>query len=91
MEIYKVLTTPITTAEATGLAPGQIYGFSVRAINVVGESQLSTLTTIMAATVPSAPSKPVLISQSQSQITFSWSPNANTGGTPITKYKVYWS
>lgn len=41
---------------------GQLYGFAAKAINVVGASQLSTMNVIMAATVASPPSTPVLVS-----------------------------
>ena len=45
----------------------------------------------MSATVPDQPSMPFMVSQSEIQISLSWSPNANNGGTPLTNYKLYWS
>jgi hypothetical protein len=41
-----------------------LYGFAVKSINIVGASELSTLSVIMAATVPDAPLTPVMLSQS---------------------------
>lgn len=45
----------------------------------------------MAATVPSAPSVITIVSQSETQITISWTANANNGGTLLTQYNLYWS
>lgn len=68
-----------------------MYGFAVKAVNIVGVSELSTVSYIMAATVADAPSIPVLVSQSETKIDLSWTPAANSGGTPLTLYKIYWS
>jgi hypothetical protein len=48
------------TAQITELTPGTIYGFSVKALNVVGDSEFSQAALIMAATVPDPPSQPVM-------------------------------
>ena len=76
---------------ADGLTPGVNYGFAIKAINIVGVSDLSSLEIIMSATVPDAPSTPVMVSQSETQITISWSPSSNDGGSPLIDYKLYWS
>lgn len=86
-----MINEDITTYQATGLTPGQNYGFAIKAINIVGVSDLSQLTVIMAATVPDAPSTPLMVSQSETQITVSWSPSSNYGGSPLTEFKLYWS
>lgn len=54
--------THTSTAEKT-ITPGELYKFKVLARNSVGESLLSPETTIKAATVPSAPDKPTLLTQ----------------------------
>jgi hypothetical protein len=89
----KVLINDAATLNTliSALTPGMMYGFAVKAINVVGVSEFSTTVYIMAATVADAPSVPVLISQSETKIDLSWTPAVNTGGTPLTLYKVYWS
>lgn len=76
---------------ATGLTAGTNYGFAIKAINIVGASDLSSLKVIMSATVPDAPSTPVMVSQSETQITVSWSPSSNNGGSLLTQFKLYWS
>jgi hypothetical protein len=73
------------------MTPGALYGFAIKALNVVGSSDLSTLSVIMSATVPDAPSTPLMVSQSETQITISWSPSANDGGSPLINYQLYWS
>jgi large repetitive protein len=85
-EILAVINTDAPTHQVTGLTPGQNYGFAVKAVNVVGVSDLSSLKVIMSATIPDAPSTPVMISQSETQITVSWNPAANDGGSALTQY-----
>ena len=71
--------------------PGTYYKFAIKAKNVVGDSGLSNETSLIAATVPSKPSAMSLVSQSATAITFSWTADTNTGGTPLTLFKLKWS
>jgi hypothetical protein len=59
-----VITTDSTTYQATGLTPGWNYGFAVRAMNIVGKGDLSTIAIIMSATVADPPQTPILVFQS---------------------------
>lgn len=73
------------------MSPGTYYGFAIKALNIVGTSSLSGETSLIAATVPAKPANLSLVSQSETQITVTWEPNVDTGGTPITGYKLKWS
>ena len=67
------------------------YFFKIRALNVVGQSALSTSSPgMLAGSIPSQPLLPVLVSQSQFQIKFSWSVPASLGGIPLTQYSIFW-
>ena len=80
-----------TTYQVTGLNAGTFYRFAIKAINIVGTSDASDETELIAATIPEAPGTPVLVSQSESAITFSWTPDSEDGGTPLTGYKLKWN
>lgn len=54
------------------ITPGQIYQITVSATNAVGAGSLSPALAIMAATVPSAPTSVIMVSQSATQIKISW-------------------
>lgn len=57
----------------------------VSAINIVGESVASEITTLLAAEVPDPPAAPTLVSQSPTTIVISWvAPHDR--GTPIRDY-----
>ena len=60
-------------------------------MNIVDSSALSPETSLIAATVPAKPGSVTLVSQSETAITFSWIPDADTGGTVLTQYKIKWS
>lgn len=49
-----------TTYQITGLTPGTFYKFAIKAINIVGTSNASEETEIIAATIPGAPNTPTL-------------------------------
>ena len=52
------------------LVPGRQYQFRVSAINSIGESQLSTVLMMVAATVPDAPRQPELVESDRTYISF---------------------
>jgi hypothetical protein len=45
---------------ATGLTRGELYYFKVTAWNLIGESEASPETSILAATIPLAPAQPII-------------------------------
>ena len=77
------------STDAGGVTPGENYSFKVLATNAVGESLLSLATTIKAATVPDAPSKPVLVDQQPSYIEFNWN-TPYDGYDSIIDYRIQW-
>ena len=80
----------VTTYSNTGLAPNTTYTYRVSAINSVGTSSpsgISTATTGSTATVPQPPTNLVASAFSSSQINLNWTAGAN-GGSTITGYKV---
>jgi hypothetical protein len=75
----------------TALTPAETYWFKVTAKNLVGTGLRSDSVSRIAASVPKAPLDLTMVSQSTTSITFSWSTNANDGGTPVTDYQVFWN
>lgn len=84
-------TANLNSYTITGLTPGAIYDFKVRAHNDVGFSEYSSTSDLMAATVPSIPAAPTKFSADQTQITIEWSAPIDDGGSPLTGYKVLWN
>lgn len=64
------------------------YIIQVRALNKAGQGALSTATSCFTATTPGQPGTPKLVSSSSSQITVSWSPAYDDGGSPIKEYQL---
>eukprot|EP00163_Fabomonas_tropica_P003490 TRINITY_DN1298_c0_g1_i6.p1 TRINITY_DN1298_c0_g1~~TRINITY_DN1298_c0_g1_i6.p1 ORF type:complete len:888 (+),score=57.49 TRINITY_DN1298_c0_g1_i6:284-2947(+) len=79
-----------TEAVLSGLTASTTYELSVTAVSTDGESTFSTTnsTTTLAATVPSAPAAPTFGTVTSHSIVVNWNTPSNTGGTPITGYKV---
>ena len=71
----------------TGVAVGLFYDFRVVAYNSVGASDPSGAVRIVAASLPTAPNAPSLVSQSSYSISIAWV-EPPTGGSPITSYTV---
>jgi hypothetical protein len=76
------------SATISGLVNGDVYTFTVRAVNAVGTGpgQISNNVQPVASTVPNAPTI-VSSSAGDAQITISWSAPAD-GGLPIRSYVV---
>ena len=68
------------------MVTGDIYGFRVTAINIVGKSAPSNIVSVMAATIPTVPGTPFRLTSNETSITISWTPPKDNGGTPITDY-----
>ena len=60
------------TYTETSLTTGEIYTWRVIAVNVIGSGPESASIEIMAAAVPDAPLDVTMVSQSQTDITISW-------------------
>ena len=78
-----------TTAIVTGLANSTAYTFTVTATNAAGTSDASAASA--AVTPGGAPGTPTGITATPTgpgEVTVSWTPPTNTGGTPITSYTV---
>ena len=79
------------TATVTGLTNGQAYSFRVSATNSEGDSDASDVVT--GTPVTTAPDKPTGLTPTagRTEVTLTWAAPANTGGPPITDYKVEYS
>lgn len=93
--IYKDLIGPEPTCldpiftVLTGINPGTTYLFRYRVMNDFGWSDFSPVTAIAAASVPSSPPKPVVVSVSSTQVQLSFSQPSFDGGSPLSKYELY--
>jgi predicted phage tail protein len=85
----KITVGNITTYTVTGLTNGQKYYFAVSAINAVGESEKSIEVSAMPCTVPSAP-KNLNAVAGNGNVTLTWAPPIDDGGTSITNYTIYY-
>lgn len=78
-----------SSTDPAGLTAGEFYRFKVLSTNGVGSSILSPDVLIRAATVPDAPTTPILVAQATDNIQFSWTAPYD-GMDPIYDYKVLW-
>lgn len=86
-------TGQVTTYSHTGMTTGTAYTYKISALNSIGTSTASadvsiTPTTSSTATVPGAPTGLAATAVSPTKIDLSWSAPTNTGGYPITGYKI---
>jgi hypothetical protein len=89
--VYVTLASSLTstTYTAIGLVGGNTYSFKVQARSAVGLSVLSSVATILCASVPNAPVLSYdMSSASTTQIALTWVDDASTGGVPILDYRI---
>jgi len=87
----EVAETSSLTSMISGLQSGITYYFRIIAENSVGQSTVSDVTSITCGVVPNRPSEPILVSQSDSHIEFSYSAAANFGEPPVTGFRILWN
>ncbi|KAG2939403.1 hypothetical protein PC115_g3107 [Phytophthora cactorum] len=76
--------------QAGGLLPSTAYAFTIQVSNNVGVSDTTNgiVTATSVATVPGAPASPTEISATGGAITLSWTDPVDTGGVPLTSYRL---
>ncbi|MEM3567438.1 MAG: fibronectin type III domain-containing protein [Thermoplasmata archaeon] len=74
----------------TAVTLGTTYYYAVSAVNAIGESALSNeaSATPLAPSVPSVPKNFTVISSFEN-VTLSWEPPVDDGGTPVIGYRLY--
>jgi fibronectin type 3 domain-containing protein len=78
----------VLTYDDEGLTNGQTYYYQVRAINAVGQSAKSDLSSAIPATVPNAPAG-LAAAPGVGKVDLTWTAPAFNGGRPISNYNVY--
>jgi hypothetical protein len=85
-------TTTGTTYTDSGLTAGSLHCYRIMAYDNAGNTSASTLvcaTTTGDTTVPAAPSGLTALVNSSSQITLSWNPTTDFGGSGLAGYEVH--
>jgi titin len=77
------------TFDSIGLVTGATYFFKMTASNEVGEGVSSAASGIICATVPGKPFDIKFTQDSSSSLVVSWRPPVDDGGSPITRYEVW--
>ena len=72
----------------TGVTPGVRYSFKVVAVDDNGESPASDPLVVYACEAPGSPDAPVRTGGTATRITLSWKPPSDTGGCPLTQFKL---
>jgi hypothetical protein len=73
----------------TNITKGATYRFRYRVKNSIGWTDFSPVTYILAASVPSKPATPRIVSTSDTQITVQMYEPADNGGSIVTKFELY--
>ncbi len=79
---------PVLTYTDAGLSNGQTYFYRVSAKNAAGEGPQSTETSATPVTVPGPPTAVQAVVAGR-DVTLTWSPPADDGGSPVTSYRTY--
>ena len=80
-------TAPLTFIDTT-VTNGQTYYYNVTAHNSQGQSAYSSTVFATPLNVPSAPTAAVA-APAIGQMSLSWNPPYNNGGTNVTDYRIY--
>lgn len=80
--------------KVSNLVTAKLYSFKVSAVNEIAEGPLSVLKQTLAMDVPGTPLIPYLIdsqdtSPTDAEVTIGWYPVTDTGGVPLSGYKLY--
>ena len=78
----------VLTYTNTGLTNGYSYGYSVSAVNAVGEGAHTERISAIPVTKPAALAS-IFASPGNGQVVLSWSSPSSNGGSAITNYKIY--
>lgn len=87
-ETYLTTTNNVTTYNDTGLTNGQIYYFTVAAVNANGPGVNATETSATPATIPTSPQS-FTATADNARVELSWKVPASNGGLPIIGYKIF--
>ena len=79
-------TSSTTSCVITGLANGTSYSVTVSAINQLGSSPNSLISSALTPTFPSPPTNPYTYANSKNSFNISWATPSSNGGSPITGY-----
>ncbi|KXH71021.1 MAG: hypothetical protein AM326_12095 [Candidatus Thorarchaeota archaeon SMTZ-45] len=87
-EIFHVEIGNVLNYVDMGLFYGQIYYYKVSAKNAIGEGPWSNEANAIPATLPGSPSN-LNAQASDRKVTLTWSPPIDSGGLPISNYRIY--
>ena len=89
-EVYHDIVGNINAyVDTAGLIALQVYYYKITAVNAAGEGAPSTEISKIFPTNPDPPTGLVAVATGVNSIDLSWLPPANTGGTPLTGFKIY--
>lgn len=82
----------VTSTRIVDVVPGNSYKYRVKALNRVGESELSAFSdTIVAAWKPSRPEQPRFVTATSTSITLDFDKVEDNGGATVSHYNLYFS
>ncbi|GEM_PF-5644661 len=79
----------LRTFKFTNILYGERYVFRVSAVNIIGESELSTAMEYVARTVPGQISKVWVSIEDNEIVVIGWEEPLFNGGTQITRFRIY--
>ena len=85
----QVANVTTTSYNDTGLTNGQAYYYVITAVNDDGEGPFSQEVSDIPGTIPQPPTNLKILEVGNRSLTLTWDPPSDTGGYPITEYKIY--